>query len=233
MSSTDQAVAALGTDARAGLSLEEARRRLARHGPNALPQPHRASLVVLFLRQFKSPLIYLLLGAAVIAFALGHRSDAVVILVVVAINAIIGGIQEGRAERSLEGLRRLATHRARVVRGGEQHVVDAHELVPGDLVLLEAGDAITADGRVLEAAALQVIEAALTGESGAVGKSAAAVPEDTSLADRSDMVYAGTYATAGRGPGAGGGARLGPPIGDQPARGGAGRHPPPPPQPPG
>ena len=195
---TDEAVTALESDALAGLSTAESRRRLARYGPNALPEPRRRSIAALFLGQFKSPLIYLLFVAAGVAFALGHRSDAGVIFVVVLLNAIIGAVQEGRAERSLEALRKLATHKARVVRDGAELVIEARELVPGDVMLLEAGDAITADGRVLESAASQVAEAALTGESVPVGKATGALPPETSLADREDMVYAGTYVTAGR-----------------------------------
>lgn len=196
--SVDEAIGALESDRDAGLDTAESRRRLAELGPNALPEPRQRSLASIFIGQFKSPLIYLLFLAAGTAFLLGHRSDAIVIYVVVLLNAIIGTVQEGRAERSLAALRKLATHRVRVVREGLELVIDARELVPGDMVLLEAGDAITADGRVLESAALQVAEAALTGESAPVTKSNAPVAPDTPLADRADMVYAGTYVTGGR-----------------------------------
>jgi len=193
-----EVVGALDSDASAGLAIDEARARLARHGPNALPAPKTRSTLAVVAGQFRSPLIYLLLAAAVIALALGHRNDAVVIFIVVLMNALIGAIQEGRAERSMESLRNLATHRARVVRGGQQVMVETRELVPGDVVILEAGDAIPADARLLDGAALQVAEAALTGESLPVGKQLPALPSDTPLADRRNMVYASTHVTAGR-----------------------------------
>ncbi len=191
-------MAAVESDGHAGVSAEEAARRLDRFGPNALPEPSRRSLASVFLGQFKSPLIYLLFGAAGIALALGHASDAVVISIVVLLNAVIGAFQEGRAERSLGALRKLATHTARVVRGGREALVEAREVVPGDLLVLEAGDAIAADARLLDHAALQIAEAALTGESVPVPKNLRPVAPDTPLADRRNMVYAGTHVTAGR-----------------------------------
>ncbi|MBI2964362.1 MAG: HAD-IC family P-type ATPase [Deltaproteobacteria bacterium] len=193
-----EALAAVESDAASGLSPEESRRRLERFGRNALPEPERRSLSSVFLGQFKSPLIYLLLVAAVIAVALGHASDAAVIFIVVLLNALIGAFQEGRAERALEALRKLATHKARLVRGGRQRIVAAGEVVPGDVLLLEAGDAIAADARLLDGAALQIAEAALTGESVPVGKHLLPLAPDTPLADRRNMVYAGTHVTAGR-----------------------------------
>jgi magnesium-transporting ATPase (P-type) len=195
---TDAVVSALSSDAASGLAIDEARARLARFGPNALPEARRRSLAALFLGQFKSPLIYLLLAAAGIALLLGHHSDAAVIFAVVLINAVIGSIQEGRAERSLQALRRLMSPQARVVRGGQMTMVEGREVVPGDILLLEAGDAVVADARLVESAALQVAEAALTGESMPVGKGIAPLAADTPLADRSNTVYAGTHVTAGR-----------------------------------
>ncbi|MBL9168818.1 MAG: HAD-IC family P-type ATPase [Verrucomicrobiales bacterium] len=187
------------TDADLGLGREEATRRLAEHGPNALPEAKHRSLLSVFLRQFASPLIYILFVAAVIAFAMGHRNDSVVILIVVIINAVIGTVQEGRAERSMEALRRLSALKVRVLRGGDEETIEAHTLVPGDLVLLSAGDAVGADARLLEAAALESAEAALTGESLPVAKHPEPLSEDTSLADRRNMVYSGTHIAAGRG----------------------------------
>jgi len=149
-------------------------------------------------RQFKSPLIYLLFLAAGIALTLGHRSDAVVILIVVLFNAVIGALQEGRAERSIDALRKLASHKARVVRGGQDVIVEAREVVPGDVLVLDAGDAIAADARLLHGAALQIAEAALTGESVPVAKDLLPLAPDTPLADRRNMVYAGAHVTAGR-----------------------------------
>ncbi len=194
----DDAVAAVESDATSGLSTEEARLRLERFGPNALQEPKRRSLLSVFFSQFKSPLIYLLFVAAGIALALGHMKDAIVIFTVVLLNSVIGAFQEGRAERSLEGLRKLATHKARLVRGGQEVIVEAREVVPGDVLILEAGDAVAADARLLEGAALQIAEAALTGESAPVGKELVPLAPDTLLADRRNMVYAGTHVTAGR-----------------------------------
>ncbi len=192
------AVVAVESDATSGLSTEEARRRLEHFGPNALREPKSRSLLSVFLSQFKSPLIYLLFVAAGIALALGHVKDAIVIFTVVLLNAFIGAFQEGRAERSLEGLRKLATHKARLVRGGQELIVEAREVVPGDVLILEAGDAVAADARLLDGAALQIAEAALTGESAPVGKELVPLAPDTLLADRRNMVYAGTHVTAGR-----------------------------------
>ncbi len=181
-----------------GLSVEEAQRRLKRFGPNALPEASQRSLLAVFVGQFKSPLIYLLLVAAGIALALGHRNDALVIFTVVLLNSLIGSIQEGRAERSLDALRKLTTHKARLVRGGQELVLEANDVVPGDILLFEAGDAVAADARLLHGAALQIAEAALTGESLPVAKNLLRLAPDTLLADRRNMVYAGTHVTAGR-----------------------------------
>jgi magnesium-transporting ATPase (P-type) len=193
-----EVVAAIDSDDLAGLPPEEARRRLETFGPNALREAARRPAWMVFLKQFKSPLIYLLFGAAALALALGHRTDAVVIFVVVGLNAVIGALQEGRAERSLEALRRLATIHARVVRGGRELVIEAQGVVPGDILMVEAGDAVAADARLVDAAALQIAEAALTGESLPVAKDRVPLAPDTPLADRRNMVYAGTHVTAGR-----------------------------------
>jgi Ca2+-transporting ATPase len=194
----EEAVAAFGSDANVGLAADEARRRFEHFGPNALPEPKRRSLAAIFLGQFKSPLIYLLFVAAGLALALGHTSDAAVIFAVVLLNALVGAFQEGRAERSLAALRKLATHKARVIREGQERVIEAREVVPGDILLLEAGEAVAADARLLHGAALQIAEAALTGESIPVAKHLLPLAVDTPLADRRNLVYAGTHVTAGR-----------------------------------
>ncbi len=185
-------------DPQQGLDANAVQRAQARHGPNALPEPPPRPLWRTFARQFKSPLIYILFVAAVLALALGHHGDAMVILAVVLVNALIGSFQEGRAERSMAALRRLSALRVRVLRDGGELVVEARELLPGDTVLLAAGDAVAADARLIDEAQLQVAEAALTGESVPVSKSVAAVSEATGLADRHCMVYSGTHVTAGR-----------------------------------
>ena len=193
------AVAAVDSHAAHGLTNDEAQRRLERFGPNALPEAQRRTRLAVFVGQFKSPLIYLLFVAAGIALALGHVSDAVVVFTVVLLNALIGSFQEGRAERSLDALRKLATHNARVVRDGHERIVEAREIAPGDVLILEAGDAVAADGRLVDGANLQMAEAALTGESLPVLKDPLPLEPDTPLADRRNMVYAGTHVTAGRG----------------------------------
>jgi magnesium-transporting ATPase (P-type) len=194
----EQALAALDTDAQRGLTGHEAQQRLRQHGPNALPETPPPPLWKVFAHQFISPLVAILFVAAVLAVALGHLGDAGVILAVVVVNAIIGSFQEGRAERSMAALRQLAALQVRVLRDGAEHTVPARELVPGDLLLLAAGDAVAADARLLQAAQLQVAEAALTGESVPVAKSVQALPTATGLADRHCMVHAGTHVTAGR-----------------------------------
>jgi len=194
----DAALQLCGTDATLGLAAAVATRRLAEHGPNALPEPPPRPLWRTYVRQLRSPLIYILFVAAVLAVALGHHADAGVILAVVMVNALIGGLQEGRAERSMAALRRLSSLSVRVLRDGREQVVPARELVVGDLMLLAAGDAVAADARLTEQVQLQMAEAALTGESVPVVKSVAAVAEATGLADRHCMVYCGTHVTGGR-----------------------------------
>jgi magnesium-transporting ATPase (P-type) len=196
--SVQEVTAAIESDAVAGLTAAEAARRFAHHGPNVLREPRRRSLLAVFAGQFKSPLIYLLFGAAGLALALDHTNDAIVIFTVVLLNALVGTFQEGRAERSLEGLRKLASHKARVVREGIERIVEAREVVPGDLLILEAGDAVAADARLVDVVGLQIAEAALTGESVPVPKSLPPTERETPLADRRNMVYAGTHVTAGR-----------------------------------
>ncbi|MEQ1807917.1 MAG: HAD-IC family P-type ATPase, partial [Burkholderiaceae bacterium] len=189
----------LASDAASGLSAQAVALRSANHGPNALREARKRSAVRVFLRQFKSPLIYILFIAAVLSAAMGHAGDSGVILGVVIVNALVGAYQEGRAERSMAALRRLSALQVRVVRAGQEQPIPARELVPGDILLLSAGDAVGADARLLAAAALGAAEAALTGESLPVAKGLAALPEATGLADRRNMVFSGTYITAGRG----------------------------------
>ena len=188
----------LGCDKAAGLGLPEVAQRRTEHGANALPEPPRRSVWRVFGRQFQSPLIYILFVAAALAAGMGRWGDAAVILAVVVVNALIGTYQEGRAEASMAALRRLSALQVRVLRDGHEQAISARELVPGDLLLLAAGDAVGADARLIEQAQLQVAEAALTGESVPVSKGVAALPEASALADRRNMVFSGTYITAGR-----------------------------------
>ncbi len=187
----------LGSDSERGLPADEVVTRRAEHGANALPEPPKRPLFMVFLRQFTSPLIYILFVAAALAAVLGHPRDAAVILAVVLVNALIGTYQEGRAERSMEALRQLSALRVRVLRDGQEQEIEALELVPGDVLLLAAGDAVAADARLIEQEALTVAEAALTGESVPVTKGLAALPEGTGLADRHNMVFSGTYVSTG------------------------------------
>lgn len=192
------AIRQLGSDAQLGLSHGVAQARTSELGPNALPQPVGRSVLMQLLRQFRSPLIYILFVAAALASILGHVGDAAVILGVVVANAVIGAFQEGRAERSMAALRTLSSLQVHVVRDGVEKTLSALELVPGDILILAAGDAVGADARVFEAAGLAVAEAALTGESTPVTKNADIQSPDTGLADRCNMVFSGTYITAGR-----------------------------------
>ncbi|MCA3076144.1 MAG: HAD-IC family P-type ATPase [Rhodocyclaceae bacterium] len=194
----DAALAHLGCEAGVGLSAPGAAQRMVEHGPNALPEAARRPVFLLLLSQFKSPLIYILFVAAALASAMGYWGDAAVILGVVLANALIGTCQEGRAERSMAALRRLSTLQVRVLREGAESTIAARDLVPGDILLLAAGDAVGADARLVQAASLAAAEAALTGESVPVPKHVAPLPEATGLADRRNMVFSGTYITAGR-----------------------------------
>ncbi len=184
---------------RRGLTRVEASARLASAGRNALPRARPPTLAAIFLRQYPSPLIYVLLAAAVVSLLLRDFSDAGFIFAVLLINAGIGTVQEFSAERSADALRRLATARARVERDGEIREIDAEEIVPGDVVLLESGTRVPADLRLLSEHNLAVDESLLTGESLTVSKDAnAVVAADSASADRVNMAFAGTIVTTGR-----------------------------------
>ena len=196
---TDEVTQRLETIPQSGLSMDEARQRLERHGFNRLKEKPKRPAWMKFLDQFKDLLVIVLLGAAVLAGAVGDIKDAVVILVVVVFNAILGFYQEHRAEATLAALKQMLAQHARVRRGGAVHQISAEELVPGDIVLLEAGDRVPADARVLAAHNAEVAEAALTGESHAVGKHADALPPgEYPLAERCNMVFMNTVVTRGR-----------------------------------
>ena len=204
--SADEAIAALGSNARLGLSEGEARARLERHGRNELSAEKRPPAWRKFLAQFADPLVILLLVATAISAALWLLErdsalpyEAIAILAVVLLNALMGFIQESRAEEAVAALRRMAAAHASVVRGGTRQSIAAAEVVPGDILLLEEGDTVAADARLLQSTALQTAEAALTGESMPVSKDSAALGADASLGDRRNMVFSGTAATYGRG----------------------------------
>jgi Ca2+-transporting ATPase len=192
-------VDALGSDARDGLSAAEAQARLQRDGPNALVEGKRRGPLRIVLAQFRDFMIVVLLVAAVVAGLLGDLVDTGVILAIVLLNAVIGFAQEFRAERAVAALKAMAAPRARVVRGGRSDEVDARELVVGDLVTLEAGSAVPADLRLLEAPQLAVDESALTGESRAVDKQTAPLEDETPhVGDLTNMAFKGTLVTRGR-----------------------------------
>ncbi|WP_229677879.1 HAD-IC family P-type ATPase [Caldovatus sediminis] len=196
----EEALRRLGADP-AGLDAAEAARRLAEHGPNRLPSAKPRGPLRRFLAQFDNLLIYVLLAAAAVTALLGHPLDTAVILGVVVVNAVIGFIQEGRAEEALRAIRDMLTPHASVLRNGRRLTIDAAELVPGDIVLLEAGDKVPADLRLVRARGLRIEEAALTGESVPVEKSPAPVAPDAPLGDRGSMAYSGTLVAAGQGTG--------------------------------
>ncbi len=193
----DDVIADLGSSPD-GLSAEEAARRLEASGPNRLPAPAGPGFLRRFFKHFNDPLIYVLLAATATTALLAHWVDTGVILGVVVINAIIGFIQEGKAEKALEGIRRMLSLHAHVLRDASWATIDAEHIVPGDIVRLRSGDRVPADMRLIEVHGLRVEESALTGESVPVEKNTAAVPAGTVLGDRACMAFSGTLVTAGR-----------------------------------
>ena len=186
--------------AESGLASAEAARRLQQHGPNELQAAPRVSPWALLLEQFKNVLIVILLVATVLSLFLGHGVEAIAIAVIVLFAVLLGFVQEYRAERAIEALREMAAPTAKALRDGAEHEIPAREIVPGDVILLRAGDRVPADARVLEAINLQSEEAALTGESLPVSKQTAAIDDaEASAGDRRNMLFAGTAVTYGRG----------------------------------
>ncbi|WP_027717212.1 cation-translocating P-type ATPase [Desulfovirgula thermocuniculi] len=191
----------LGTHPVRGLTEGEARERLKRFGPNELQKPPRPGLWQLFSKQLKDFMVLVLLGATVVSGLLGEYADAVTIIVIVLLNAFLGCLQEYRAERSMELLREMAAPEARVIREGAEKRIGAASLVPGDLVLIEAGDRVPADLRLVEVSNLEVEESALTGESRPVGKIVETIAGRVTPGDARNMAYMGTVVTRGRGKG--------------------------------
>jgi len=183
-----------------GLASDEAHQRLERFGPNELIEKGRKSLWMMFLDQFKDFMILVLIAAAVVAGVIGEPSDTIAIAVIVMLNAVLGFVQEYRAEKAMAALKKLAAPSATVIRDGRPEAITAQRLVPGDLVVLEAGNIVPADIRLTEAAQMRIDEATLTGESVPVEKDSAALREaDLSIGDRKNMAYKGTLVTYGRG----------------------------------
>lgn len=197
--SAEEVVKRLETDPESGLTWEEAGKRLEVYGPNAFEETKPPSAFKIFLDQFKSVLIIILLAATAISAALGEIVDAALIGVIVFFASLLGFVQEYRAEKSIEALKRMLSPKARVLREGAVAEVDAREVVPGDILVLEAGDRVAADGRLLQSRRLQVNEAPLTGESTPVDKHANPLPPETPLSDRRNMAFAGTIVTYGKG----------------------------------
>lgn len=193
----------LGVDPKQGLPHQEAGERLEKHGPNKLKGKPKKSLLSLFLAQLKDMLIYVLLGAALITMVIGEYVDAVIILIVVVLNAVIGVVQEYKAEKAIEALQQMTTPKSLVKRDGEVIEISSEELVPGDIVIIDAGRYIPADIRLLESINLQIEESALTGESVPSDKDAEKILEDpkTPIGDRSNMAFMSTLTTYGRGEG--------------------------------
>lgn len=205
--SADEVLKALGSDAKTGLSGAEAAKRLAEHGPNRLRGKKKKSWAARFFAQFKDVMIICLIVAAIVSFVVAARGDdakeflePALILVIVVLNAVIGVAQESRAEKALDALQNLSAPHTRVIRDGVEQVIDAADVVPGDIIRLEAGDSVPADARLLRAVSLKSEESALTGESVPSEKDAdAAVAADAPLGDRVTMLYSGcsiSYGTA-------------------------------------
>ncbi|RJQ53212.1 MAG: cation-translocating P-type ATPase [Actinobacteria bacterium] len=197
----DEAVSALETDAASGLRQAEAEARLERYGPNILEEHKGPGPLRILLSQFNDFLIWVLLAATVISiFVLNELVDGVAILVIVVINAVLGFVQEYRAENALAALRQLAAPKATVIRDGSPMEMEARALVPGDIIIISVGDHIPADARLLEAVGLRVDEATLTGESGGTGKRVPAIEAGPlALGDQRNMLFAGSVAVSGRG----------------------------------
>ena len=183
-----------------GLAAGEANRRLVEQGPNSLPTGKRRSLLVMLLGQFSDVMILVLLGAALVSAFVGELQDTIAILVIVLLNAIIGTVQEFRAERAVAALRQMAAPESLVIRDGTARIVPAADLVAGDVVLLEPGNQVPADLRLLESEELQADESMLTGESQPVGKNVASLGGDAvALGDRCNLAFKSSLITRGRG----------------------------------
>jgi Ca2+-transporting ATPase len=199
--SASEVAAALQVSVAKGLDEEEAKRRLESFGPNRIVSRRKVSALAVLLHQFNSPVVYLLAAAAALALYFGERQEAAAIVAVLALNALIGFLTEIKAARSIEALKALGTRSARIRRGGYTRMIPAEELVPGDIVLIDGGDSVSADLRLIEASNLAADESTLTGESTAVDKTTGVVAADARLADRTAMLFKGTTITTGSGVG--------------------------------
>lgn len=206
---TESVIDALSTDVKAGLTKAEADKRLAQYGPNSLGEEKKVPLWKRFLGQFADAMVLILIGAAVLSAVMAIKEggfsgwiDVIVILAIVIINAVLGVYQEGKADEAIAALKKMSSPQAKVVRDNIQQMVDSDKLVPGDVVVLDAGDLVAADIRLTEASSMKVEEASLTGESVPVDKDATVeLDEDCGIGDRKNMLYMGTAVTYGRGRG--------------------------------
>lgn len=196
--SIDAVLTEINTNPHQGLKEDEVRRRLEKYGYNELKQAEKVSPLALFIHQFKNTLIIILLIATVLSALIGELFDSGIIMVIVIFSVGLGFIQEYRAERALETLKEMLTPITTVIRGGKKHEIPSKEIVPGDIILLETGNKIPADARVIEAYSLQCNESPLTGESFPVEKELKLLPEDVPIGDRKNMVFTGTSVTYGR-----------------------------------
>ena len=192
----------LTTDSEKGLDSAEASARLQKYGPNRLPEGKKRGPFMRFLAQFNNILVYVLLGAGFTKLMLNLWVDASIIFGVVVLNALLGFMQEGKAEKALDSIRNMLSAEARTVRGGETRMIAAEQLVPGDIVILESGDKIPADLRLIDAKNLRTEEAALTGESVPADKGTDMVPPNATVGDRKNMAFSGTMVVSGRATGA-------------------------------
>lgn len=190
---------ALAVDSEKGLSDSEVKERKDKYGPNILEEQEKRSLWKILLSQIKNAVVYLLTAAAILAFIFGDTAEGIAILVVLVINTIIGFWMEYKAQKSMKALKRMDKIQAKVLRNEKKIKIDAIEIVPGDILLVESGDLIPADGRILEATELSVDESSLTGESVPVAKNPEALQEEKQIADRTNIVYKGTAVTGGSG----------------------------------
>ncbi|MEE3351273.1 MAG: cation-translocating P-type ATPase [Saccharofermentanaceae bacterium] len=206
---TESVIKELQTDIKAGLTKTEADKRLAKYGPNSLGEEKKVPLWKRFLGQFADAMVLILIGAAVLSAIMAIKEggfsgwiDVIVILAIVIINAILGVYQEGKADEAIAALKKMSSPQAKVIRDNMQQMIDSDKLVPGDIVVLDAGDLVAADIRLTEASSMKVEEASLTGESVPVDKDATVVlEEDCGIGDRKNMLYMGTAVTYGRGRG--------------------------------
>jgi len=194
----EEALRSLGTS-REGLSSEEVQHRLQEYGYNELVERKRVTLLEIFLSQFKDVFVIMLLIATAISFLIGEIVDASTIGVIVVLNSVVGFVQEYRSEKAMEAMKKLTAPKARVLRNGEEMIIPGREVVPGDIVILEEGDRVPADGRLVEVVELKTNEAALTGESTPVGKTTGDVDDKAPVADRKNSVFMATHVIYGRG----------------------------------